>query len=220
MKYFIANWKANKNLNETQAWVNEFLKQKPINAEVRIIICPPFSLLSPLKKMLEGQQNIAIGSQNISAFEGGTYTGEVTAHNLESIAGYTILGHSERKKYFHETEDEVKMKYTLARKYGIEPIYCVADSIMPYPSDIKFLCYEPPSAISTGSGRGNNESLESILKAKQALKVTSKMKFIYGGSVNKDNAAEYLNSKEIDGFLIGGASLDPVHFYQIILLAR
>lgn len=219
MKYFIANWKANKNLTETQSWVDEFLKQKLMNIEIKIIICPPFPLLSPLKKILGEQQNISIGSQDISVFEEGTYTGEVTAHNLQSLAEYTILGHSERKKYFHETEENVKTKYAFARKYGIESIYCVADATVFYPSDVKFLCYEPPAAISTGNGKGNNESLESILRAKQNLKVTNEMKFIYGGSVNKDNAAEYLSSNEIDGFLIGGASLDPIHFSQIISLA-
>ncbi len=220
MKYFIANWKANKNLNETQLWVNEFLKQKLTSTEIKIILCPPFPLLSPLKKMVEGQNNITVGCQNISIFEGGTYTGEVTAHSLESLVEYTIIGHSERKKHFHETDDDILKKYEILRKHNIEPIYCIAQMNTPYPSDLHFICFEPPEAISTGDGKGNNETLESILSAKQSLKVPSEMKFIYGGSVNKDNATEYLNSKEIDGFLIGGASLDPIHFYQIISLSK
>lgn len=216
MKYFIANWKANKNLNETQLWVNEFLKQKLTNTEIAIILCPPFPLLFPLKKMVEGQNNITVGCQDISLFEGGTYTGEVTAHNLDLLARYTILGHSERKKYFHETEENIKIKYALARKYGIEPIYCIANTGISYPSDVQFLCYEPPEAISTGDSRGNYESLENILSAKSKLKLPEQAKFIYGGSVNKDTVSEYLKSNEIDGFLIGGASLDPIHFAQII----
>lgn len=220
MKYFIANWKANKNLNETQEWVNEFLKHELTGNEIKIIICPPFPLIVPLKKMVEGNTNITVGCQDISFFEGGIHTGEVTAHNLETLAEYAIIGHSERKKYFHETDLDVFKKYEIARKYNIEPIFCVAQVQTPYPESLHFLCYEPSQAISTGDGRGNSESLESILNAKQQLKVPKEMVFIYGGSVNKDNAPKYLRHKEIDGFLIGGASLDPDHFYQIISLTE
>lgn len=216
MKYFIANWKANKNLSETQSWVTEFLKQKLPNNEIQIIICPPFPLIYPLKKMLEGQTIFSVGSQDISAFEGGKYTGEVTGHNLDSIAQYTILGHSERKKYFHETENDLKTKYVFAKKYGIKSIYCIATADITYPSDLDFLCYEPPEAISSGDGRGNYVSLENVLAAKLKLKLPSQTKFIYGGSVNKDTISQYLKSNEIDGFLIGGASLDPLHFFQIV----
>lgn len=216
MKYFIANWKANKNLNETQSWVTEFLKQNLVLNGVKIIICPSFPLISPLKKMLEKQTIMSVGSQDVSIFEGGTYTGEVTAHNLESLAEYAIIGHSERKKNFHETDEQVKIKYTLAKKYGIEPIYCIANPDISYPSDIQFLCYEPPEAISKGDGRGNFASIDSILEAKRKLQLKPQTQFIYGGSVNKDSVNSYLKSNEIDGFLIGGASLDPIHFYQII----
>lgn len=216
MRYFIANWKANKNINETQAWANEFLKLQIPNQDIKIIICPPFPLIFPLKKMLENQKNIYVGCQDISLFEDGTYTGEVTAHSLETLVAFAIIGHSERKKYFHESETNVQTKYALAKKYGIEPIYCVANADILYPPDIKFLCYEPPDAISKGDGRGNFASLDQILAAKQKLHVNSYTKFIYGGSVNKDNATEYLKSGEIDGFLIGGASLEPRHFFQII----
>jgi len=228
MKYFIANWKANKNLEETRSWVNDFLKnieqnpqtkEKIDNNRIKIILCPPFSLIAPLKKMLEGQKNISVGSQDVSLVEGGTYTGEVTAHSLESLAEYTIIGHSERKKFLRETDGDVLKKYENARKHDIEPIYCIAQSTASYPESLRFLCYEPPTAISTGDGRGKNETLETILEAKKQLKVRQEIVFIYGGSVNKDNAAKYLSSKEIDGFLSGGASLDPFHFYQIISFA-
>lgn len=228
MKYFIANWKANKNLQETKIWVNDFLndieqspqtRQKLNHNDIKVIICPPFPLIVPLQKMLEGQNNISVGSQDLSLVEGGTYTGEVTAHSLESLAEYTIVGHSERKKFFNETENDVLKKYENARKHNIEPIYCVANNKTSYPESLRILCYEPPSAISTGDARGSNERLETILQAKKQLNVTPEMVFIYGGSVNKDNAAKYLASKEIDGFLSGGASLDPIHFSQIISLA-
>lgn len=224
MKYFIANWKANKNLGEAQQWVTDFLKkiddnpavkQKIEKQEAAVIICPPFPLLSPLKDML-GHHTISVGCQDISLYEGGTYTGEVTAYILESLAQYAIIGHSERKKYFHETDDNVKTKYVLAKKYNIKPIYCVAAPEIPYPSDVQLLCYEPPEAISSGDGRGNYEPLEAVLLAKKKLHPSGDMKFIYGGSVNEDNVDVYLKSNEIDGFLVGGASLDPAHFFNII----
>lgn len=228
MKYLIANWKANKNLSETRLWITEFLKsidndsqtiKKLDNNRIKIIICPPFPLLFPLKQMLDGRKNIVTGCQDISLVEGGTYTGEVTAHSIESFAEYVIIGHSERKKFFQETEDEILKKFSIANKYAINPIYCVATENTSYPSTVKFLCYEPPAAISGGDGHGNFESVQSILNAKQELKVSKMIKFIYGGSVNRGNVANYINTGQIDGFLIGGASLDPIHFYDIVKLA-
>ncbi|MBI3366039.1 triosephosphate isomerase [Candidatus Roizmanbacteria bacterium] len=194
MKYFIANWKANKNLVETKSWVNEFFekfdqdlktKQKLLDDYIKIIICPPFPLLYPLKELLNERKNIFVGCQDISSIEGGTYTGEVPAHSLESIVEYAIIGHSERKKYLHETADDVTKKY----------------------------------AISRGDGRGNNIPSVEIIEVRNRMKLPEGAKFIYGGSINKDNVGEYLQHEEIDGFLSGGASLDPLHFYTMISLS-
>lgn len=225
MLYFIANWKANKNLNEMRSWLDTFFKnidknsqtkKKIENGTIKIIICPPSPLLYPLKQALDNRTGIAVGCQDISIVEGGTYTGEVTAHNLESLVDYTIVGHSERKKYFGETNVDVLKKYSFVKKYGIEPIYCVASEHDSFPSGLDFICYEPPAAISKGDAKGSFESSEKILTAKKKLRVQSQMKFIYGGSVNRNNVIEYLKHREIDGFLIGGASLDPIHFFDII----
>ncbi len=226
MKYFIANWKANKSLEEMQSWTNDFTRNVDGNPEVKkklddgsiyVIICPPFSLLHPLKQLLQTYKNIFIGSQDISKIEGGTFTGEVPAHSLQSLATYTILGHSERKKLLNETEEDINTKYSFAKRNGIETIYCVAGANHTYPSDLNFLCYEPPEAISRGDGKGDFESSATILAAKETLKVPPTMKFIYGGSVNRDNVKEYLTHDQIDGFLVGGASLDPQHFFDIIV---
>lgn len=225
MKYFIANWKANKNLEEMQFWVKNFIeylnsklgvKQKLENGKISVIICPPFPLVYPLKQSLQSYKNIFVGCQDISKIEGGTFTGEVPAHSLTSLVTYAIIGHSERKKFLNETDEEVNRKYFIAKHIGIEPIYCIAGTDHTYPKTLNFICYEPPEAISRGDGRGDFESSANILAAKQTLKVPSTMKFIYGGSVNRDNISEYLAHDEIDGFLVGGASLDPQHFFDII----
>ena len=225
MKYFIANWKANKNLSETRSWVDGFLKninknsqikQKLQNNLIKVIICPSFPLIYPLKEMLAEQKNIVVGSQDISLVEGGTYTGEVSANNLSSLVEYTIIGHSERKKYLHETNDVVMKKFAMAKRFGIEPIYCIADSNVPFPHNVNFLCYEPPAAISKGDGKGNYESVTTILEIKLKISLPTETKFIYGGSVNEQNAKEYLQHDEIDGFLIGGASLDAERFNAIL----
>ncbi len=227
MKYFVANWKANKNLAETKSWVNDFFekldqdpktKQKMLDDLIKIIVCPPFPLLYPLKELLNDRKNISVGCQDISSIEGGTYTGEVPARSLESIAKYAIIGHSERKKFLHEADDDVMKKINLAQQYRIEPIYCAAKPEVFIPPKLNIFCFEPPEAISKGDGKGNNLSSAEIIEVKKRIKLTENIQFIYGGSVNKDNAGEYLRHEEIDGFLIGGASLDPIHFYQIVSL--
>lgn len=225
MKYFIANWKANKNLNQAKAWVDEFTKlintnlltiQKLNSDEITIIICPPFPLIYPLKEMLCNYKNIVLGSQDISTYEEGTFTGEVTGNNLSTLVDYSIIGHSERKKNNHESLETDLKKIIIAKKYEIEPIYCIANTSIPIPNNINFVCLEPPDAISKGDGHGNYLTASQIIQYKMQMKLSKSTKFIYGGSVNKDNIQEYLQQKEIDGFLSGGASLDPKHFFEIV----
>lgn len=228
MKYFIANWKANKNILQATDWVNEFIKilsnnpltlQKLQQDEIKIIICPPFPLIFPLKQRLKNFKNIFLGSQDISHFADGTYTGEVTANNLSGLVDYSIIGHSERKKNNFETLETDKKKIINAKKYGIEPIYCVADSTVIIPQDLNFVCLEPPNAISSGDGRGDFLPALKIVEYKKQMHLPKSVNFIYGGSVNKDNIQQFLSQKDIDGFLSGGASLNPIHFYEMISLA-
>ena len=228
MKYFIANWKANKNIVTATEWINEFAQlintnptvfQKLNNHEIEIIICPPFPLIFPVKEMLKSFPNILLGSQDLSSFEDGTFTGEVTGNNLNNLVRYSIIGHSERKKNNHESLETDLKKVINAKKYNIEPIFCVADTSISIPDDINFVCLEPPNAISKGDGRGNYLSAISIVHDKALMNLPKTTKFIYGGSVNEDNVQEYLESIEIDGFLSGGASLDAKHFFKIISLA-
>jgi len=215
MKYFIANWKANKTFPEAKEWLDIFLQSFKHNGQ--IIVCPPSPFLIPFREKINNLSDIYLGAQDISQFESGIYTGEITAVNLSGIIDYSIIGHSERKKFFGEFGRVLERKNSLAHRYGIKTIYCINDIDEPYPKDIDFACYEPVGSISSGDGRGNNESVENILKFKSGLDLNPNQKFIYGGSVNEDNAAGYLKCDEIDGVLIGGASLDPKRFLKMIV---
>ena len=217
MKYIIGNWKANKNMAEVNQWLEEFMKLdlSIFKDKVTLIICPPFPFCPVVKWRVKDFPFIKMGAQDISAFESGTYTGEVAANSLVGLVDYVIVGHSERRKHNKETDEMILNKFHMARKYNIEPIFCIRNQNDLFPKEVAFLAYEPPESISTGDGKGNTASLEAVLKMKQALSLDSSIKFIYGASVNPENAAEFLKNDEIDGVLPGGASLDPQQFFQI-----
>lgn len=223
MKYFIANWKARKNLLQINDWLKIFTEEvnqnpqlllKLTNSQVRIILCPPFPLLIQVKNNLPDLPNIFVGSQDLSQFDEGSYTGEVNAKALTDFARYSIIGHSERRKYFQENDSLLAKKLQMAQQYNIEPIYCIRDEKDFLPHDSKLIAYEPIAAI----GTGQNEAPEKVVEMKKRLKMSPSQIFIYGGSVDEKNAQAYLNTKEIDGFLIGTASLNPKQFYKIVRL--
>jgi len=223
MKYFIANWKAKKNLSQIDDWVKIFSEEinenpqlllKLTNNQIKIIICPPFSLLSSLKNKLPKIPNLFLGSQDVSQFDEGSFTGEITAKNLADFVNYTIIGHSERRKFLNETKELLVKKTSMAKRYHLEPIFCIRDNKDFIPTDCQLIAYEPVAAI----GTGQNEPPERVISLKKKLKLPQKNVFIYGGSVDENNAQSYLSTNEIDGFLIGSASLDPQQFYEIIKL--
>lgn len=218
MKYIIANWKANKNVNDALAWIDSFLKNdfSKIEEKATIIICPPYPLIPIIREKVGSFPFMKIGSQDISVFEWGPYTGEVTAKTLSQLVNYAIIGHSERRKYFKEDDQTLLKKCSLAKKYSITPLFCVRNENDFIPEDNDFIVYEPVSAISDGTGYGTNEKIENVLMMKDKLMKTSNQKFIYGGSVNEMNALMYLNESIIDGVMVGGSSLDPNRFFQII----
>lgn len=224
MKYFIANWKANKNYYETSVWLDVFLDkvkndkslQKSLqNNLLKIIIVPPSPFLIYLGQRLKEFKNIYPCVQDLSMFESGSYTGELTAQSLQGLVDYAIIGHSERRSTFNETDALLEDKVKMAQKYHIEPIFCVRDEKDTIPNGVNIIAYEPVYSI----GSGNNEDPINVKEQKSRLNLSSKMTFVYGGSVTKDNAQNYLADNVVDGFLIGGASLDPIHFYDIVKLA-
>ncbi len=212
MKYIIANWKANKTVEEAKEWSDKFLSNYQPRANLTPIICPPFHLVQGIYESFRTVSSVAIGSQDLSSFEDGAYTGEVTAKSLSSFITYALIGHSERRTYGNESENTVAKKVSLAKKYGIEPILCVRNENDNIYSDSDFIAYEPVAAI----GTGKNESVDTVLAMREKMDLPAQMKFIYGGSVTSENSSSYINHELIDGLLVGTASLDPLHFCSIL----
>lgn len=220
MKYVIGNLKAHKNRIQIQEWIDVFLQKitsdkavisKLDSDELTIIICPPFPFLSDLSEKIGSLSNISIGTQTLSSFEEGSFTGEVTAPMVTDVATYSILGHSERRNIFHETNEEIEKKILLAQKYAIKPILCIRDEKDPINPDVTFVTYEPVEAI----GSGHNASFDDVIAMKKKLNLSPSQLFIYGGSVNANDVKDYLTHPEINGVLVGTASLDPEAFYSI-----
>lgn len=223
MKYFVANWKAHKNLAETEEWFQIFKEKLSQNTKIidalqqnklQIVICPPHSLLSRVHELVTALSlpNIAVGAQDVSSYDEGSYTGEDAAKNLEGLVKYVIIGHSERRRLRGETEEEIEKKIKRIQARGIEPLLCIRGTEDKIVEGVKFIVYEPVHAI----GTGENEKPEEVLKMRESLHLAPDIKFFYGGSVNGEDIASYLGSDRIDGFFIGGASLDPASFVDIM----
>lgn len=217
MKYIIGNWKSNKNLREVTSWLDAY-KEKDLEifkSGVQIIIAPPYPFLLTVKDALKDTPWIKIASQDISQFGAGTYTGAVSSHNLDGLIDFAIIGHSERRKHFEESNATVASKAELAKSSDIEPVICVRGKEDIIPDGTTYIAYEPPGAISTGDGKGDAASVSDVIQMRQTLGITEKQKYIYGGSVNPLNIREYLENDQIDGVLPGGVSLDPEKFYEL-----
>lgn len=221
MKYVIANWKANKNASDAIAWCDAFLQklQYGNNAagaiqqgKVSVIIAPPFPLIPIVKAKLGSTPGIHIAAQSVSDVEGGSRTGEIPAATLAGLVEYAIVGHSERREHYGETNEIVRAKSLAALKQMINPLVCVRNVQDTIDENVLMVAYEPTWAI----GSGKNEPVESVLEMKAMLKVASPRQFIYGGSVTEDTCAPYLHTEGIDGVLVGSASLDPAKFFSIV----
>lgn len=215
MKYIVANWKSNKNLSEVNQWLDSFTSEnlEVLKGHVEVIIAPPYPFISVVQSKLDKYPWIKLASQDISPFGAGSYTGAVSTHNLDGLVSYSLVGHSERRMYFHESNEEIARKIELARSSDIEPILCIRSSEDYLGADVNFIAFEPQEAI----GTGHNESVEAVLDMKNKLNIPSKITYIYGGSVNSGNARQYLSNPEIGGVLPGKSSLDPHEFYNICL---
>ena len=223
MKYIIGNWKSNKDMRQTRDWFAGFYKlytlQKDLlsSSDVKLVICPPFVLLSLAHGLVrEFKLPVLLGAQNISPYEEGAFTGEVTAKMVAEIAGFVIIGHSERREKFGETDDMLFEKVDRARSAGLTTVYCVQGAETPVPGAADVVAYEPVWAIGTGKTESPQKAGEVASEIKNK---NSGRPVIYGGSVKADNAGSFLQSKNIDGVLPGGASLDPESFWKIALSA-
>ncbi|MBI2404986.1 triosephosphate isomerase [Candidatus Gottesmanbacteria bacterium] len=217
---FIAgNWKSNKTITEAMEWLRNF--QFPISnfqlKNTSIILCVPFTLLQIFKEQIkESGLPIALGAQDVSPFPEGAYTGEVSARQIQEFADWVIIGHSERRKYFGETDTLLKEKVLHAKEMGLKTIYCVPDETTIVPAGVDVVAYEPVWAIGTGKTDTPQHAshVTSVIKQKSSVATV-----IYGGSVTPDNVAAFIAQPFIDGVLAGGASLDPQTFFKLIVVA-
>lgn len=244
-KPFIAgNWKMFKTTAEAKAFAESFKKIYK-SSDIKVAICPPFTQLEALKESFEGT-DIKLGAQNMHFEDKGAFTAEISADMLKEIGvDYCIIGHSERRQYFAETNETVNKKLHKAFSVGIVPIMCVGETLEERDSDKAFevvkmqlteglkditvaqaeslvIAYEPIWAIGTGrtaSPEQANEMCGFIRDAIEELydeNVADKVIIQYGGSVKPTNATDIMNMEEIDGALVGGASLVPEDFIQIV----
>lgn len=214
--FIISNWKSNKTESEAKEWLQELNDlQLTINKEEKeIIICPPFTLLSFVRQsIVKSQLSLAVGAQDISQFDEGAYTGEVNGKQIKQFADIVLIGHSERRINFKEDDKTLEEKVSMANKFELTPIYCVQNKDDKVPSEVKIVAYEPISAIGTGNP-DTPENADQVAKyLKDHTQVTA---VLYGGSVTKNNVMEFTRMPNIDGVLVGGASLNAKEFYEII----
>jgi triosephosphate isomerase len=236
------NWKMNTTVREAIELVGKMRFELDRIDNVEKVICPPFVSLEAIKKRLEGS-TIKLGAQDLHYEEKGAFTGEISPQMVADLCEYVIVGHSERRQYFGETIDIVDKKIRAAIKVGLKPILCVGETLeenkagktekvlirqLSSPSARLYLfggmviAYEPIWAIGTGipaSGEQANKTIGFIRNYIAGVKgkgVAQDMRLLYGGSVTAKNIAEFIKQPEIDGALVGGASLKANEFLSIV----
>lgn len=217
--WIIANWKSNKNIAEALAWVDTVGPQVLKRENLKVVVCPTVICLEEVKKaILVGGYQVIVGSQDLSSFDTGAFTGEEAARILQDVVDLSILGHSERRQNFGETDEMVAEKVIQARQYNIEPLVCCQDANTPIPEGVELVAYEPIFAIGTGTPDTpqNANNVAQTLKNKYR----GDLEVLYGGSVTSENAKAFLQQENISGLLIGRASLDPDEFIKIIEIAE
>ena len=238
------NWKMHNSVLDSINLVKELLPGLEKVQGVNSIICPPFTALAPVAEIIKGS-SIHLGAQNLYWEEKGAYTGEISPGMVAEIAEYVILGHSERRAYFHDTDDVVNKKIRAALEVGLNPILCVGETLEENESggtgevvkrqltrglqDVTkqqlekvIVAYEPVWAIGTGKAatpEGANQVIKKFIRDELVIigsgDLADSIPILYGGSVKPDNAREYFEQPDIDGALVGGASLKADDFVQI-----
>jgi triosephosphate isomerase len=245
-KIIAGNWKMNKTQGEAIALVQDLIRDIGKFDEAEIVLCPPFTSLSAVSDLLSPVPNIRLGAQNMHEAASGAYTGEISAGMLKALyVRYVIIGHSERRQFFHEDNATVNRKTKAALAAELRPIVCVGETLPERESDkwkdvletqLKeglagfgdkeladvILAYEPVWAIGTGKTASPAQAEEAhqwirkVLATHFSAAAAEKIRIQYGGSVKPENAKELLSMPDIDGALVGGASLDSRGFAAII----
>ncbi len=216
--WIIANWKSNKTISEALHWIDEVGPKLPRQNYLKVVVCPNFTDLEEVKKtILVGNYPLMVGSQDLSPFEEGPYTGEEPARILADLVELSILGHSERRQNFGETDEMVGEKVQRATEYQIIPLVCVQNENTWVPDKVNLVAYEPIFAI--GSGNPDTPTNASEVAKKLKMKYGTKLEVLYGGSVTSENAKAFLQQENISGLLIGKASLGAKEFVNIVDIA-
>ena len=237
------NWKMHKTIAEALEFVNE-VKDRVNNYKVEAVICAPFTLLKDLKQATKGT-NIKIGAQNMHFEEKGAFTGEISPLMLKELdMDYVVIGHSERRQYFNETDETVNKKVLKALEVGIDPILCVGETLEEREAgNTKDVCkvqvekalenvskedlakvviaYEPVWAIGTGKTATSEDANDVIAYIREVVanlygELANEVRIQYGGSVKPSNVAEIMNQSDIDGALVGGASLEANDYVELV----
>ena len=235
----VANWKSHGNLHKNQIWIKQFLAQ-PLSADIDLVVCPPFPYIPQLLDLCKGT-TVAVGAQNLSAYQQGAYTGEVSADMLRDLGcRYVIIGHSERRSLQAEDDKQLTLKLQMAIDCDLIPIFCVgetlqqreqaqtqavlSDQLSAIVSVLKgtsfILAYEPIWAIGSGQ-TATPEQAQQVHRFLREYLIehlsnnAAEISIIYGGSVKPGNAKELFAERDISGGLVGGASLKAEDFSQI-----
>lgn len=239
------NWKMNKNIVESVSLVKELKDFVRRIKGVDIVVCPPFTSLWVVKEIIN-DTNIHLGAQNMYWETKGAFTGEISPLMLKDVGcEYVILGHSERRQYFKEDSKEVAKKTEAALSVNLIPIVCVGENLEERESgetkaiieqEIKALfskidstlagriivAYEPIWAIGTGKSSSSQDAniiikfIRELFSSEYGAKIAERIRILYGGSVDPKNISEFMNESDIDGALVGGASLHALSFFQIV----
>ena len=237
------NWKMHKTIAEALEFVNE-VKDRVNNDKVEAVICAPFTLLKDLKQATKGT-NIKIGAQNMHFEEKGAFTGEISPLMLKELdMDYVVIGHSERRQYFNETDETVNKKVLKALEVGIDPILCVGETLEEREAgktvekitkqtelalegltkdqvENTIIAYEPVWAIGTGKTATSEDANDVIAYIREVVanlygELANEVRIQYGGSVKPSNVAEIMNQSDIDGALVGGASLEANDYVELV----
>jgi len=244
-KIVAGNWKMNKNAEETEDLLNDLIDKLPQDIDAQIIVAPTFINLASAVDHLEFT-NIAVAAQNMHQNENGAYTGEISADMLKSIGvNIVILGHSERRAYFHETDTILSQKVTTALKHDMTVIFCFGEELKDRQNNQHFnvvenqlrdglfhienndwekiiLAYEPVWAIGTGEtaspeqAQEMHEFIRETIRKRYGSDIAENVSILYGGSVKPENAKEIFSKPDVDGGLIGGAALKASDFAAIV----
>ena len=235
------NWKMNTDPDSAFELIDSMLEDLDAFTDIDIVICPPFISIESFADLFDGT-SLYLGAQNMFWEEKGAYTGEISPLMLKHRADYVILGHSERRHVFHETDEEVRRKVEAALRHDLRPIVCVGETLSEYEAgdtwhvvsrqvgmaldglDMRncVIAYEPVWAIGTGKAATGEIANDVIAQIRDKVRrmagdeIADSTQILYGGSVNAKNIAEFVSLPEIDGALVGGASLEAYQFVRIV----